>query len=57
MPPLPGEDTGRCPDAAAVIRCPMCGKKFAIIPVDGYLEQYVEIMTDGGKAAANPEYL
>jgi hypothetical protein len=25
--------------------------------VDGYLEQYVEIMTDGGKAAANPEYL
>ena len=41
----------------AVIRCPMCGKKFAIIPVDGYLEQYVEIMTDGGKAAADPEYL
>ena len=35
----------------------MCGKKFAIIPVDSYLEQYVEIMTDGGRAAANPEYL
>ena len=42
------------PTQPAVIRCPMCGKKFAIIPVDGYLEQYVEIMTDGGKAAANP---
>lgn len=45
------------PTQPAVIRCPMCVKKFAIIPVDGYLEQYVEIMTDGGKAAANPEYL
>ena len=33
------------PTQPAVIRCPMCGKKFAIIPVDGYLEQYVEIMT------------
>jgi len=45
------------PTKPAVIRCPVCGKKFPIIPVDECVVDYISLMTDGGRAAANPDFL
>lgn len=47
----------QAPTQPAVLTCPNCGQRFPIVPVDEATLQFMQIMTDDGRAAANPDYL
>ena len=45
------------PSQPSLMRCPWCGTRFPIIPIDPYLMQYLRIMTCDGKATSDPDFL
>ena len=45
------------PIQPALARCDMCRKTFPIVPVDPHTVQYIHLMLDNGKAAADGDFL
>ena len=43
--------------APGMTACDRCGQKFPIIPIDEHTMQYLRIMLESGKAAADPDFL
>lgn len=45
------------PTEPRMIPCDVCHHSFPVIPVDEYTLHYLSIMTAGGKATADPDFL
>lgn len=45
------------PTQAAMVFCPHCTRRFPIVPVDESIVNFIRVMTDDGRAAADQNYL
>lgn len=45
------------PTEPRLLRCESCHQEFPIIPVDDHTIQYMQIILDHGRAAADPDFL
>ena len=45
------------PTQPTMVRCDSCNTQFPIVPVDAKGVSFVKLMTAGGKAAVDPDFL